>query len=41
MPNFVTGLTDEEIGDIAEYFSRQSPPLHTVKRRVSFLSSAN
>jgi cytochrome c553 len=41
MPNFVAGLTDEEIGDIAEYFSRQSPPLHTVKRRVSFLSSAN
>jgi cytochrome c553 len=38
MPNFVTGLTEEDIKEISEYFSKQSPPLHTVKRRESFLS---
>jgi len=39
MPNFVNGLTEEEIREIAEYFSKQSPPLHTVDRRQTFLSS--
>lgn len=39
MPNFVTGLSDDDIHQIAEYFSRQSPPLHTIKRRTTFLSS--
>jgi cytochrome c553 len=39
MPNFVNGLTEQDISEIAEYFSRQSPPLHTVKRRGSFLSA--
>lgn len=39
MPNFVNGLTEQDIAEISEYFSRQSPPLHTLKRRESFLSS--
>ena len=39
MPNFVNGLTDQDISEISEYFSKQSPPLHTVKRRESFLST--
>jgi cytochrome c553 len=39
MPTFVSGLTEQDISEIAEYFSKQSPPLHTVKRRGSFLSS--
>jgi cytochrome c553 len=39
MPNFVTGLTDKDIAEIAEYFSKQSPPLHTPTRRQTFLSS--
>jgi cytochrome c553 len=41
MPNFVNGLSDEDIEQLADYFSRQSPPLHTIKRRQTFLSSAN
>jgi cytochrome c553 len=39
MPNFVNGLTDEDISQLAEYYSSQSPPLHTLKRRTTFLSS--
>ena len=41
MPNFAKGLSDEEIAEIADYFSHQSPPLHTLKRRSTFLSSAD
>ena len=41
MPNFVNGMTEEEIEQIAAYFSKQSPPLHTLKRRTTFLSSSN
>jgi len=41
MPNFVNGLTDADIEQIADYFSKQSPPLHTLKRRTTFLSSSN
>ena len=41
MPNFANGLSDEEISDIAQYFSKQLPPLHTLKRRSTFLSSAD
>lgn len=41
MPNFANGLTDAEISEIAEYYSKQSPPLHTLRRRTSILSSAN
>ena len=39
MPNFVNGLTEQDIAEISEYFSKQSPPLHTVKRRETFLST--
>ena len=39
MPNFVTGLTAADIKEIAHYFSEQSPPLETVPRRQTFLSS--
>jgi cytochrome c553 len=39
MPNFVNGLTEQDISEISEYFSKQSPPLHTVKRRETFLST--
>jgi cytochrome c553 len=39
MPNFVTGLTDKDVEEIAEYFSKQSPPLHTLNRRQTRLSS--
>ena len=39
MPNFVNGLTEQDITEISEYFSKQSPPLHTAKRRQTFLST--
>ncbi|MGA8706660.1 MAG: cytochrome c [Steroidobacteraceae bacterium] len=39
MPNFANPLTDEDIREIAEYYSKQNPPLHTIKRRTTFLSS--
>ena len=39
MPNFVNGLTEQDIAEISEYFSKQSPPLHTAKRRQTFLST--
>jgi len=39
MPNFVYSLTEQEISEISEYYSKQSPPLHTVKRRETFLST--
>jgi len=39
MPNFVAGLTDADIEDIAAYYSKQSPPLQTVTRRQTFLSA--
>jgi cytochrome c553 len=39
MPNFVNGLTEQDISQLAEYYSSQSPPLHTLKRRTTFLSS--
>jgi cytochrome c553 len=39
MPNFVNGLTNKDMEEIAVYFSHQSPPLQTVNRRQSILSS--
>ncbi len=39
MPNFVNGLTDKDMEEIADYFSHQSPPLQTVTRRQTILSS--
>ncbi|HEY6451586.1 MAG TPA: cytochrome c [Steroidobacteraceae bacterium] len=39
MPNFVVGLTPSDMEQIAEYYSRQAPPLETVPRRQTFLSS--
>jgi cytochrome c553 len=41
MPAFAAGLTPGEIEEIAQYFSKQTPPLHTVTRRQTFLSSSN
>ncbi|HEV7985879.1 MAG TPA: c-type cytochrome [Steroidobacteraceae bacterium] len=40
MPNFVNGLTEEDISQLAQYYSKQRPPLHTLKRRQTFLSSS-
>jgi cytochrome c553 len=41
MPNFANPLSDEDIEQIADYFSKQAPPLHTLNRRSTFLSSTN
>ena len=38
MPNFVTGISAEEIQGIADYYAQQAPKLQTVTRRVSMLS---
>jgi len=38
MPNFVAGLSSDEIAAIAAYYSKQTPPLHTLPRRLSLLS---
>jgi cytochrome c553 len=32
-------VTDEQIKEIAEYYSRQTPPLLTEPRRVTILSA--
>jgi cytochrome c553 len=39
MPSFMVGLTDSDIDDIANYYSKQTPPLQTVPRRQTFLSA--
>ena len=39
MPTFVAGLKDEEIEEIARYYSEQRPPLRTVPRRTTIFSS--
>jgi cytochrome c553 len=39
MPTFVAGLKDEQIEEIAKYYSEQRPPLRVVPRRVTILSS--
>ena len=38
MPTFMTNVNDEEIQQIARYYSEQKPPLITVPRRVTILS---
>ena len=38
MPNFVAGLSASDLEAIATYYSKQTPPLHTLPRRLSFLS---
>jgi len=38
MATFVTSLSQADLELIAEYYSKQTPPLHTVARRSSFLS---
>jgi cytochrome c553 len=40
MPTFVATLTDEEIDEIAKYYSEQRPPLHTVPRQLTIFSAA-
>jgi cytochrome c553 len=39
MPSFMVGMTDGDIAEIADYYSRQSPPLQTLPRRQTFLSA--
>jgi cytochrome c553 len=39
MSSFVTGVTEDQIQEIAEYYSRQTPPLRTEPRRVTILSA--
>jgi cytochrome c553 len=38
MPTFMTSVSDDEIQQIARYYSQQKPALETVPRRVTFLS---
>jgi cytochrome c553 len=38
MPSFMTGVSDAEIEEIAQYYSKQVPPLRTESRRVTILS---
>lgn len=39
MPSFMTNVTDAEVQEIADYYSRQTPPLRTEPRRTSILSA--
>jgi cytochrome c553 len=39
MPTFMTGVTDAEVEEIAEYYSKQTPALKTEPRRVTILSA--
>jgi len=39
MAGFAAGISDAEIEEIAQYYSRQKPPLRTESRRVTILSS--
>jgi cytochrome c553 len=39
MSTFVTGLKDEEIDEIAKYYSEQDPPLRVLPRRKSIFSA--
>jgi cytochrome c553 len=39
MPSFMTNVTDAEVQEIADYYSRQAPPLRTEPRRTSILSA--
>jgi cytochrome c553 len=39
MPSFMTGVTDTEVREIAQYYSRQTPALRTEPRRATILSA--
>src|SRR6202790_5901173 len=39
MPSFMTGVTAAEVQQIADYYSRQTPALKSVPRRVTILSA--
>jgi cytochrome c553 len=39
MPSFMSAVSEAEIQEIAEYYSRQTPPLRTEPRRVTILSA--
>jgi cytochrome c553 len=39
MPSFMTGVSEAEIVEIADYYSHQTPPLRTEPRRVTILSA--
>ncbi|MGH8206358.1 MAG: c-type cytochrome [Steroidobacteraceae bacterium] len=39
MSTFVVGLTAQDIETISEYYAAQRPGLHTLKRRLTFLSA--
>jgi cytochrome c553 len=39
MPSFMTGVSDAEVQEIADYYSRQTPALRTEPRRVTILSA--
>ena len=39
MAGFAAGISDAEIEEIAQYYSRQKPPLRTESRRVTILSA--
>jgi cytochrome c553 len=39
MPSFMTGVTEDEIHEIAEYYAHQAPALRTEPRRVTILSA--
>jgi len=39
MPNFVAGMTETDFEELASYYARQSPPLQTVTRHQTILSS--
>ncbi|HEY1725204.1 MAG TPA: cytochrome c [Steroidobacteraceae bacterium] len=39
MPSFMTGVTPQEIREIADYYSQQKPELQTEPRRLTILSA--
>jgi cytochrome c553 len=39
MPTFMANVNDDEIEEVAKYYSQQRPALHAVPRRVSILSN--
>lgn len=39
MPSFMVGMTDSDIDEVANYYSKQTPGLQTLARRQTFLST--
>jgi cytochrome c553 len=39
MPSFMTGVSEAEIQEIAQYYSHQTPALQTEPRRLTFMST--